>query len=76
MSIQQQLFELCHKSFKVPLDKINLDSSFVDDLGLDSLDLVEFALSVEDEFNINVPDKEISDIRTIGDVVKLIEKHQ
>jgi acyl carrier protein len=76
MSIQQRLFELCHKSFKVPMDKINLNSSFQDDLGLDSLDLVEFALAVEDEFNINVPDKEITDIKTIGDVVRLIEKNQ
>ncbi len=76
MSIQQQLFELCHKSFKVPMEQITLSASFEDDLGLDSLDLVEFALSVEDEFKINVPDKEISNIRTIGDVVKLIEKHQ
>lgn len=58
------------------MDKINLNSSFQDDLGLDSLDLVEFALAVEDEFNINVPDKEITDIKTIGDVVKLIEKNQ
>lgn len=58
------------------MDKINLNSSFQDDLGLDSLDLVEFALAVEDEFNINVPDKEITDIKTIGDVVRLIEKNQ
>lgn len=53
---------------------INEDTVLITDLGLNSLDLVSLACSVEDEFDIEIPDRAIRNIKTIGDVIALIEK--
>ena len=60
----------------VPEDKITLDANFVDDLGADSLDAVELIMSIEDEFEIEVPDEAIEEIKTVDDAVKYIEDHE
>lgn len=51
-------------------------ASFTEDLGADSLDVVEFVMALEDEFDIEIPDEEVSDIKTVGDAVKYIAKKQ
>lgn len=51
------------------------EASFVDDLGCDSLDLVELELAVEDEFDISFPDSEAEKITTVGDAVVYIQEH-
>ena len=56
-------------------DDVTLTSSVVDDLGADSLDIVDLVMSIEDEFDIEVPDEEIAGIVTVGDIVKFIEEH-
>jgi len=53
---------------------INEDTVLITDLGLNSLDLVSLACSVEDEFDIEIPDRAIKDIKTVRDVIALIEK--
>ena len=53
---------------------ITLDSSFVDDLGADSLDVVELVMALQEKFEIEIPDEEAEKIQTIGDVVAYIEK--
>jgi len=53
---------------------INEDTVLITDLGLNSLDLVSLACAVEDEFGIEIPDRAIRNIKTIGDVIALIEK--
>jgi len=53
---------------------INKDTVLITDLGLNSLDLVSLACSVEDEFGIEIPDRAIKNLKTIGDVIALIEK--
>ncbi|KAG4304769.1 hypothetical protein PORY_001822, partial [Pneumocystis oryctolagi] len=55
--------------------KITPTSSFSTDLGLDSLDTVEVVMAIEEEFNIEIPDKEADEIRTIGDAITYISKH-
>lgn len=51
-------------------------TNIADDLGADSLDVVEVLMSIEDEFKVEIPDEEIENIRTIGELTAFIESHQ
>lgn len=53
--------------------KVAMDSKVIDDLGADSLDVVEMLMTLEDEFNISVTDEESVNLKTVGDIVKLID---
>ena len=55
--------------------KVNDDSSFIDDLGADSLDTVELVMAFEEEFGIEIPDDAAETIQTVGDAVKFIEEN-
>lgn len=57
-------------------DKITSDSNIADDLGADSLDLVDLLMSLEDEFGLEVPDEDIEGIKTVGELVSYIEANQ
>ena len=57
-------------------DKVALESSFIGDLGADSLDTVELVMAFEEEFNIEIPDEEAEKIKTVGDAVSYIEEHK
>ncbi len=57
-------------------DQVTMESSFTEDLGADSLDLVDLVMSLEDEFGVEVPDDAIETMKTVGDAVKYIEAHQ
>ena len=61
------------KQFDVEEDSITMESSITDDLGADSLDVVDLLMSIEDEFEVEVPDSEVENIKTVGDLVKYIE---
>ncbi|CCO08497.1 acyl carrier protein [Desulfotomaculum varum] len=52
---------------------VTLDASFVDDLGADSLDIVELVMALEEEFGLEIPDEEAEKIRTVGDAVNFIQ---
>ena len=56
-------------------DTITNDTTITEDLGADSLDVVDLLMSIEDEFEIEVPDTEIENIKTVGELVKYIEDH-
>ncbi|MBP0981623.1 MAG: acyl carrier protein [Oscillospiraceae bacterium] len=56
-------------------DVITPDSSIVDDLGADSLDIVDLVMSLEDEFDTEIPDEAIENIKTVGDIVHYIEEN-
>lgn len=56
-------------------ETITLESSLVDDLGADSLDVVDLVMTLEDEFDMEIPDEDITEVRTVGDVVKYLEEH-
>ncbi len=60
---------------KVEEDTINADTDIQDDLGADSLDVVDLIMSLEDEFEIEVPDEDIEKLRTVGALVSYIESH-
>lgn len=53
-------------------DDVTLDSAFIDDLGADSLDIVELVMALEDTFGISIPDEDAESIKTVGDAVEYI----
>ncbi|AQS59454.1 acyl carrier protein [Desulforamulus ferrireducens] len=55
---------------------VTMEASFVDDLGADSLDIVELVMAFEEEFGLEIPDEEAEKIRTVGDAVKYIQDRQ
>ena len=55
---------------------VNMESTFLDDLAADSLDIVELIMSIEEEFDIEISDEDAEKIVTVGDVVNYIEKNQ
>lgn len=63
------------ENLDVEADKVAEPASFIDDLGADSLDLVELVMAFEEEFNIEIPDDVQENIRTVGDAVKHIKEH-
>ena len=62
--------------FDVDEDNLTMSTGIADDLGADSLDVVEVLMSIEDEFKVEIPDEAIEDIKTIGDLVNYIENNQ
>lgn len=56
-------------------DKVTMDASITDDLDADSLDVVDLVMSFEEEFDIEIPDEQVENIKTIGDIVKYIEEN-
>ena len=63
------------EQFDVEEDSVTLDTTIADDLGADSLDVVDLLMSIEDEFEIEIPDGEIENIKTVGELVKYIESN-
>ena len=59
----------------VDADEVTLEASFVDDLGADSLDVVELIMGLETEFDIEIPDEDAEMISTVGDAVEYIKSH-
>ena len=59
----------------IDVEEISMESSFVDDLGADSLDIVELIMALESEFDMEIPDEEAEKIATVADVVGYIKAH-
>ncbi|MDE6727899.1 MAG: acyl carrier protein [Oscillospiraceae bacterium] len=57
-------------------ESITNDSSITDDLGADSLDVVDLVMALEDEFGVEIPEDQVENIKTVGDIVKYIEDKQ
>lgn len=57
------------------LDKVTLETRIVEDLGADSLDVVELLMSLEDEFGLSLPDEVAMEMKTVGDIVNYIDEH-
>jgi acyl carrier protein len=60
--------------FMVDAETITMDTNLVDDLGADSLDVVDLIMSVEEELNISIQDENISNLRTVRDIVEFLDK--
>ena len=58
----------------VPVEDVQSDKSFVDDLDIDSLSMVEVVMAAEDKWGVKIPDSEVKNLRTVGDAVAYIQK--
>ncbi len=56
-------------------DEIKPESSFIEDLGADSLDIVELVMAMEEEFEVEIPDEEAENIKTVGDAINYVNTH-
>lgn len=73
--IFEKVRKIICEQFDLDEENVTADTLLEDDLEADSLDLVDLVMSFEDEFQIEVPDEEIQNIKTVGDIVKYIEEH-
>lgn len=76
MSIIDKVKSIIVEQLGVDEEDIKMESSFVDDLGADSLDIVELVMALEEEFDLKIPDEDAEKIRTVGEAVKYIQEHQ
>jgi len=63
------------EQLNVEPEKVTMEASFIDDLGADSLDIVELIMALEEEFDMEIPDEEAEKISTVGDVIEYIKKN-
>lgn len=73
--VLEKVKAILSEQFDAEEDSITADTSIADDLGADSLDVVDLLMSIEDEFEIEIPDEEIDNIKTVGELVKYIENN-
>lgn len=74
--ILEKIQNILAEQLEVPADSITAETNIVDDLGADSLDVVELIMSVEDEFGISVSDEDAAELTTVGKLVEYIEANQ
>lgn len=72
----QKLKTIVVDQLEVNEENVTMEATFVDDLAADSLDIVELVMTIEEEFDLEIPDSDAEKIVTIGDVVKYIEEHK
>ncbi|MBQ7283522.1 MAG: acyl carrier protein [Oscillospiraceae bacterium] len=72
----EKLREIICDQLEVSEELVTMDSNLVDDFDADSLDLVDLVMSIEDEFNIEVPEDAVEKMKTVGDVVNFIEENK
>ena len=76
MSIEEKVTSIIVEQLGVEKDKVKPESSFVDDLGADSMDIVELVMAFEDHFSIKIPDQEEGNIQTVQDAIDYIKENQ
>ncbi len=74
--IFERIKEILADQLDSDIDAMTMESDIANDLGADSLDVVELLMAIEDEFDVEIPDEEIENIKTIGDLVAYIEKNK
>jgi acyl carrier protein len=75
-SIEERVIDIVAEQLGVDKEKISPETSFVNDLGADSLDQVELVMELEEEFDIDIPDDAAENIQTVGQAIEFIEKVQ
>lgn len=73
--VLEKVKAILSEQFDVEENSISTDTTLQDDLGADSLDVVDLLMSIEDEFEVEIPDEEVENIKTVGALVDYIESH-
>ncbi len=73
MELQEKVIKLVSEATKVDAGNISQTTNFIDDLNLDSLDMVELMMKMEDEFGIEIPEEETEKLKSIGDVISYLK---
>jgi acyl carrier protein len=74
--IRSSLAEIVNEIAGIPVEDVQLDKSFTDDLDVDSLSMVEVVVAAEEKFSVKIPDDEVKNLKTVGDAVAFIERAQ
>ncbi|MBQ2387444.1 MAG: acyl carrier protein [Clostridia bacterium] len=74
--IFEKLKKILSEQLMIDEDEITPESNIVDDLGADSLDMVDLVMTIEDEFELDVEDEDVENIKTVGDIVHYIEEYK
>jgi acyl carrier protein len=75
LEILEGLGEIVEEIAGVPADEVTPNKSFVDDLDIDSLSMVEIAVAAQDKFGVEIPDEQLKDLKTVQDVVNFVAKN-
>ena len=75
-SVEERVIEIVCENLGVNKDQVTRKTSFQEDVGADSLDIVELVMELEEEFDINIPDDAAEKIQTVGQAIKFIEEAQ
>ena len=73
MSVEEKVMDIISQKLNLSKDQIKPEASFVEDLGADSLDLVELVMAMEEAFGMEVPDEEAEKLRTVKDVIEYVK---
>ncbi len=73
MSVEEKVKNIIVEQLGVDVEAVTAEASFIDDLGADSLDIVELVMTMEEEFDLEIPDEDAEKIKTVNDVVNYIK---
>jgi acyl carrier protein len=73
-SVEERVIEIVCENLGVSKEQVTRSTSFIDDVGADSLDIVELVMELEEEFEITIPDEEAEKIKTVGEAIDYIER--
>jgi acyl carrier protein len=73
MALEERVFEIIVEQLGVSRDEVVVEASFIDDLGADSLDIVELVMAMEEEFNLEISDEDAEKIQTIGAAIAYLK---
>jgi acyl carrier protein len=74
MAVEDKISELIVEQLGVAKEEVRPEASFIDDLGADSLDIVELVMAMEEEFDVEIPDDDAEKIQTIGDAISYLKE--
>lgn len=72
----EEIRESIASQLNIPAENITLETRFVEDLKADSLDLVELVMDLEDRYGVEIPDEQLAEVKTVGQIIELIENNK